>query len=119
MSKIRESDRIKLKYPDRVPVIVDFDKNFVGSEHFKTKYLVPRDMTCSQFQYVLKKRMLCPASSDLRSGESDLRPDEAMFMFINKRDIPIASSLMGDVYEKNKRECGFLYISVVKENVFG
>ncbi len=104
---IRDSDKIRLKYPDRVPVIVQFSSNFKGSEAFKTKYLVPQVMICSEFQYVLRRHM------------TSLNPDEAIFMFINKKDIPIATSKMGDVYEKNKDANGFLYITVVKENTFG
>jgi len=105
--KLRESNAIKLKYPDRVPVIVHFSPEFKGSEKYKTKYLVPKVMICSEFQYVLRKHM------------TSLNPEEAIFMFINKKDIPIATSNMGDVYEKNKGDCGYLYITVVKENVFG
>ena len=47
-----ESIRIKRKYPDRIPIIVKKDKNCTLEDIDKEKYLVPKDMSLSQFMFV-------------------------------------------------------------------
>lgn len=102
-----ESAKLRAKYPDRCPIIVQFSPAFENSSTFKTKYLVPDRMICSEFQYVLRKHM------------STLSPEEAIFMFVNKSEIPLATSPIGEIYARKKSECGFLYLTVTKENTFG
>ena len=53
-----ESSRIKNKYPDRVPVIVEKkDENPDIPDIDKKKFLVPTDLTVGQFIYVVRKRI--------------------------------------------------------------
>lgn len=100
-----ESARIRNKYPDRVPIIVEQQKKSSLPELDKHKYLVPGDLTVGQFMHVLRKRMKMP-------------PEEALFIFMNNK-IPPSSSLVSHVYQNDKNEDGFLYCIVAKENVFG
>ncbi|KAF5742163.1 autophagy-related protein 8C-like [Tripterygium wilfordii] len=52
-----EAARIREKYPDRIPVIVEkADKSDVPDID-KKKYLVPADLTVGQFVYVVRKRI--------------------------------------------------------------
>ncbi|WVZ12639.1 hypothetical protein V8G54_017169 [Vigna mungo] len=144
-----ESARIRDKYPDRIPVIVeraertdipDIDKkklviilglSFVccvsnnvtvvwtvkmdkleADQHrtidalfLRAKYLVPADLTVGQFVYVVRKRIKVGA-------------EKAIFVFINNT-LPPTAALMSSIYEENKDDDGFLYMTYSGENTFG
>ncbi len=102
----KESSRIREKYPDRIPVIVEHAKN---SKDFPTidkqKYLVPSDLTLGQFSYVIRKRI-------------KLTPEKAMFLMINNSMAPTADH-MSMIYNRSKEEDDFLYVVISGENTFG
>ena len=100
-----ESTRIRKKYPDRVPVIVEKDESSDIDNIDKKKYLVPADLTVGQFVYVVRKRI-------------KLEPEKAIFWFINNT-LPPTSSLMSHVYNEHKDTDGFLYIVYSDESAFG
>ena len=52
-----ESTRIRAKYPERVPVIVEKAGQSDVPDIDKKKYLVPADLTVGQFVYVVRKRI--------------------------------------------------------------
>lgn len=103
--RLDESIRIKKKYPDRIPVIVEKAESCNMPDINKHKYLVPDDLTVSQFIYVIRKRI-------------KIKPEEAIFLFINN-SLPASSSLMSDVYENNKDKDNFLYCLYQNESTFG
>jgi GABA(A) receptor-associated protein len=102
-----ESSRIRKKYPDRIPIIVEHSKkNFQNIPTLdKQKYLVPGDLTIGQFAYVIRKRI-------------KLSPEKAMFMLINNKMIN-TSEYVTNVYDNNADEDGFLYVVVSGESTFG
>jgi len=101
-----EAERIRAKYPDRVPVICEkADKSGDMPDIDKKKYLVPADLTVGQFQYVIRKRI-------------KLAPEKALFVFC-ANTIPPTASLMSTVYEEQKDEDGFLYVQYSGESTFG
>lgn len=66
-----EADRIRQKYPDRIPVICEkVEKSDIPTID-KKKYLVPADLTVGQFVYVIRKRI-------------KLNPEKAIFIFVNE-----------------------------------
>lgn len=100
-----EAARIKEKYPDRIPVIVEkADKSDIPDID-KKKYLVPSDLTVGQFVYVIRKRI-------------KLSPEKAIFIFV-KNILPPTAALMSSIYEDHRDEDGFLYITYSGENTFG
>jgi len=103
--RIQESSRILNKYPDRVPIIVCKDTNCPLPDIDKQKYLVPIDMNLGQFIYVIRKRI-------------KLQPNEALFVLVNNSLMPSNKSIQS-VYETNKSNDGFLYITYSSENTFG
>lgn len=103
--RMLESTRIRDKYPDRVPVIVEVAKRTNLSPPDKYKYLVPLDLSVSQFTHVLRKRM-------------DVTSEKAIFIFVGKV-LPLSSALMSTIYNENKENDGFLYMTVAGENTFG
>jgi len=103
--RAEEASRIMKKYPDRVPVIVEKSSSSDIPEIDKHKYLVPKDLTFSQFIYVIRKRI-------------KLQPEQAIFIFVNN-SLPAAASLMSQTYEEHADECGFLFCVYSGEATFG
>merc|ERR1711998_656410 len=80
-----EAERIRAKYPDRIPVICEKSDRSDIPDIDKKKYLVPADLTVGQFIYVINV-------------------------------IPPTAHLMSTIYEEQKDEDGFLYITYSGEN---
>jgi len=104
-SRELESSKILLKYPTRIPIIVEKQENCKLKEINKNKYLVPRDMIMNQFIYVIRKRI-------------ELEPSESLFV-MTANQLVSSNMTMGEIYEKYCEEDGFLYITYTSENTFG
>jgi GABA(A) receptor-associated protein len=101
-----ESERIRQKYPERVPVICErADRSQTVVDIDKKKYLVPSDLTVGQFMFVIRKRLKLP-------------PEQAIFLFVNGT-IPPTAALMNQIYDEHRDVDGFLYITYSGENTFG
>lgn len=101
-----EFERIKKKYPDRIPVIVEKSKIVDSTPNIdKQKFLVPKDLTVGQFVYVIRKRI-------------KLDPEKALFIFVNNT-LPPNSALVSQIYDKHKEDDGFLTIVYSCESVYG
>lgn len=101
-----EAQRIRDKYPDRVPVLVGKSPSTIAPDIDKHKFLVPMDLTMGQFQYVIRKRL-------------QLSPDKAIFIFVGGT-VPPTSSLMSVIYEEFKDlENDFLFVTYSMESTFG
>ncbi|KAF8030127.1 hypothetical protein BT93_E2533 [Corymbia citriodora subsp. variegata] len=100
-----EAARIREKYPDRIPVIVERADRSNITDIDKRKYLVPADITAGQLVYVVRKRI-------------KISPEKALFIFV-KNTLPPTASLMSAIYEEFKDEDGFLYLTYSGENSFG
>jgi GABA(A) receptor-associated protein len=109
-----EALKIRTKYPDRVPVVVERSIGSSLSDIDKKKFLVPGDMTVAQFICVIRKRI-------------KLLPEEAIFIFVDSHIenakstvvIPPASAVLSNLYEEHKSPCGFLLVTYTGENVYG
>jgi|GEM_PF-1250603 len=101
----QEAKRIREKYPDRIPVICEKDARSDIPDIDKKKYLVPQDLTVGQFVYVIRKRI-------------KVKPEKAIYIFINNV-LPPTAALMSSIYENQKDQDGFLYITYSGENTFG
>jgi GABA(A) receptor-associated protein len=100
-----EAARIRGKYGDRVPVIVERAEKSDIPTLDKKKYLVPADLTVGQFVYVIRKRI-------------KLNAEKAIFIFVNNV-LPPTAALMNAIYEEHKDDDGFLYVTYSGENTFG
>lgn len=102
----QEADRIRKKFPDRIPVIVERSKGCTNVPTIdKQKYLVPSDLTVGQFVYVVRKRI-------------KLTPEQAVFVFVGNY-LPPTASMMSALYDTHKDKDGFLYVTYSGENTFG
>ncbi|MCO5550494.1 hypothetical protein L7F22_003981 [Adiantum nelumboides] len=100
-----ESARIRQKYPDRIPVIVEKAPRTDIPDIDKKKYLVPSDLNVGQFVFVIRKRIKLDA-------------EKAIFIFVNNV-LPPTAALMSSIYEEHKDQDGFLYVTYSGENTFG
>jgi GABA(A) receptor-associated protein len=100
-----ESQKIRDKYPERVPVIVEPAVQSRINKIDKTKFLVPFDLTVGNFLSVIRKRI-------------KLTPEQALFIFVNNT-LPCSSQTIGNVYHDYKEKDGFLYLVYTEENTFG
>merc|ERR1712202_12978 len=85
-----EGEKIRKKYPDRVPVIVEKAPKARIGDLDKKKYLVPSDLTVGQFYFLIRKRI-------------HLRAEDALFFFVNNV-IPPTSATMGQLYQEHHEE---------------
>ena len=106
LEKLKKSQLILEKYPDRVPIIIQPSASDRDSFPIdKSKYITPRDLTLVQLQQIIRKRIKFPA-------------EKALFMFINNRIYPI-TSVIGPLYDEHKNKDGFLYVTYCQESTFG
>mmetsp|Transcript_29925 Transcript_29925/g.39326 ORF Transcript_29925/g.39326 Transcript_29925/m.39326 type:complete len:123 (-) Transcript_29925:241-609(-) len=106
-----DSERIRTKFPERIPVICEKSPDSDIAAIDKQKYLVPGDLTVCQFMCVIRKRI-------------KLEPEKAMFFFVNDSRnnhnvAPLQSALLSAIYDQYKDEDGFLYITYSGETTFG
>ncbi|WKA05528.1 hypothetical protein VitviT2T_023490 [Vitis vinifera] len=100
-----EAARIRDKYPERIPVIVEKAERSDIPNIDKKKYLVPADLTVGQFVYVIRKRI-------------KLSAEKAIFIFVDNV-LPPTGAIMSAIYDEKKDADGFLYVTYSGENTFG
>jgi GABA(A) receptor-associated protein len=100
-----EAQRIREKFPGRVPVIVERAARTDAPLIDKKKFLVPSDLTLGQFVYVIRKRINLP-------------PEKALFLFVGNT-LPTTGSLMRELFAQYMSEDGFLYCTYSGESSFG
>ncbi|XP_017144981.1 gamma-aminobutyric acid receptor-associated protein [Drosophila miranda] len=98
-----EGDKIRRRYPDRVPVIVEKAPKTRHPDLDKKKYLLPADLTVGQFYFLIRKRI-------------KLSADSALFFFVNNV-IPPTSATIGSLYQEHRDKDYFLYMSYSDENI--
>jgi len=98
---------IKVKHPNRVPVIMDKKVGDLSLPDVdKRKFLVPSDLTVGQVVYVIRKRI-------------KLEADQAIFLFLKNGVLPPSGALISEIYEKHRDPDGLLYMTYSGENAFG
>ena len=105
INRIQESNKILLKYPTRIPIIVEKHTNCKFNDINKKKYLVPKDMVMNQFIYIIRKRI-------------KLESYQTLFVMVGD-GLTSSNITLGEIYENRKDKDGFLYITYTSENTFG
>lgn len=94
-------------YPTKVPVIVERYNNEADLPTLnKKKFLVPQEITMSQFLTIIKKRL-------------EIGPTKALFLLINSRTLAPLSKTLAEIYSEHRNTDGFLYITYSSQEVFG
>jgi GABA(A) receptor-associated protein len=102
--RVNESQAILKKYPNKIPVIINECSEELR-ERVNRKMLLQTDMTVSQYMHTLRTKF-------------NIKAEESVLIFVNGT-FPTSTTLMSYLYDKYKDKDGFLYVSVLKENVFG
>ena len=63
-------EKIRQQFPDKIPIICEKDPKSNIRDIDKTKYLVPNDLTVSQFSFMIRKRI-------------EIKQEEAFFLLVN------------------------------------
>jgi hypothetical protein len=112
-TRISESDRILSKYIDKIPVIIDCDKE-LDAIIIKRKFLVPRDVSASYLITLIRSK-------------TKIDSKKAIFIFCNNTLIQ-GQTMIGEIYDnyiknlkasKNFDGDKFLYLYISCENTFG
>jgi GABA(A) receptor-associated protein len=99
-------DNLRKKHPTRIPAIIE-PAGIDTPDIEKFKFLIPNDCQIGMFIYEVRKCI------------RHLKPQEALFIFVNNTLIP-SGSLMSQIYNTYKdKEDGFLYLTYSLENTFG
>lgn len=96
---------IQNKYPDRIPVIVNFPSN---KDHSKTvfKFIILKSISYAHFMIVLRKRI-------------NISSREALFLQLDNGLMLTHANTLGETYNKYKNENDMLILNLIKENTFG
>ena len=102
-----EAERIREKFPDRIPVIVERSRSTTSViPHIdKEKFLVLGDLSVSQFIFIIRRRLR-------------LDSETALFVYIDNT-LPTTGTLLRELYRNHVDKDGFLYLSYCGENTFG
>lgn len=104
LEKRKEKSRsIMEKYSDRIPVICQTSNDLPDLDNYK--FLVPDDLTTTNLNYVIRKRI-------------QLEKDKALYFFVGKSLMP-STILCSQLYDRFKDEDGFLYVYICCESTFG
>ena len=101
-------NKIRNQFPDKIPIICEKDPKCKSLKDIdKTKYLVPNDLTVSQFSFMIRKRI-------------EIQQEEAFFLLVNGKTSITGDSNLSDIYERHAdKEDGFLYIAYSSELTWG
>ena len=103
----KECDKIRNQFQEKIPIICEKDPKSNIRDIDKTKYLVPSDLTVSQFSFMIRKRI-------------EIEKEAAFFLLANGKHSITGDTLLSEIYEKYKDpEDGFLYIAYASELTWG
>jgi hypothetical protein len=97
----RLSRKIKEKYPECVPILIDIPSRVA----YRKKYIVGRESPLSRL--ILSIR-----------DENNLAVEEGIYLMSNNT-LLMPSRFIEQIYKSHANEDGFLYITVMVENTFG
>lgn len=95
----------KRKYPDRIPIILSRTANSDMGELKNSKFLVPKNMSVSQFISLVRKRL-------------NMDQAKAIFMFVENQ-LPQLTMSVDELWNEFKDEDDILYLTYSSENTFG
>ncbi|XP_054840837.1 microtubule-associated proteins 1A/1B light chain 3C [Eublepharis macularius] len=106
-SRMEEVIGIRGKFPTKIPVIVE---RYQGERFLplldKTKFLVPQELTMTQFISIIRSRM-------------GLSSTQAFYLLVNNKSLASMSLTLAEIYQDYKDEDGFIYMTYASQEMFG
>ena len=103
----KECEKIRVQFPEKIPIICEKDPKSNIKDIDKTKYLVPADLTVANFSGMIRKRIEIPEEA-------------AFYLLANGKSSLTGDKLLSEVYDSYKDpEDGFLYIAYASELTWG
>ena len=102
----KECEKIKNQFSEKIPIICEKDPKSNIREIDKTKYLVPSDLTVSQFSMMIRKRI-------------EIQQEAAFYLLVNGKNSITGDTLLSEIYDKYQDPDGFLYIAYASELTWG
>ena len=103
----KEYERIVKEYTNRIPIICESDPKSKLPNLKKVKYLVPNDMTISQFQFIIRRNL-------------DLEEGYALYLITNKNTTVTGDKTVLEIYNIYKdKEDKLLYLHYTSELTWG
>lgn len=101
-----ESTRLREKFPDKIPIILEKSDTSQLPSVDKQKYLMQREITIGQLLYIIRQKI-------------NIAHYESIFLLINNSTIPPTGASIGEIYDKLGDNDGFLYITYSSQQTFG
>lgn len=116
----RQTKAIIEKYENKCPIYLTYDKEIINKNFTNTaskqfnKYIVTGELNLAQFLLIVRKKINVNAEESLTLFIEHYQNNK----LFNSILAPTTNSI-GEIYLNNRDEDGFLYLKLVKENVFG
>lgn len=103
----KDVEEIRETHPDQIPLIVEkYCKEKSLPQMDQIKFLVPKNLTMCELQGVIRRRLR-------------LQSSKSLYLIVNNRSLVSNSTLLCEVYEREKDDDGFLYMVYASQEAFG
>merc|ERR1711907_161140 len=104
-----EVQRMRMKYPDRVPVLCERAPRSSLPQIAQKKFLIPGTMRCSELKYIIHREVKKIGS---------IAGDQTIYLFVGNL-APKTSMTIGELYEQCPTQDGVLHVMYRAENTLG
>ncbi len=104
--RMKDSEDIKNKNPNSIPVICEKAPQSKMKEVIKSKFLLQKNLKITQFIEILRKKL-------------SLGKESALFLLVKGKIALVGNDTFESIYDKYKDDDGFLYIYYASEKIWG